>query len=234
MDPEDAQNILTNMTGLKSFFNSENEVKNEILHKAHPNFHKGLKSLVHVIPHFFHPKHREDFLKGHHKFYNHIRKSRGHPQIKKSLIDSHVISGGSIFSRIGHAFHHLGHLITHTAKAAVSGVSHLAHEAIHGATHVGERIANEAKKDYGKVKAVEEAIVHQVNEGLDAAKDFITTYGPDIVKKALPYLEKAQNYALNAVAPGAGTALGLVETHYVNNKIDNALGKGIDRRRYYE
>ena len=220
---EHVKNIKKNHVVLNKFFSSKEKMRH--LLDGDNNLIKSIHSVVFMLPYHIPHELFSEIFRHDLEHLENIADSKHHHEKKLNMIIAEAASGGSIFSRIGHAFRHLGHQISHVAHQAVHGITHAAEDVAHGAEKGYNAVKNTAEKGYNAVKNTAEAVFHEVNEGLDAAKDFITTYGPDIVKKALPYLEKAQNYALNAVAPGAGTALQTAENLYINKKINSALTK---------
>jgi hypothetical protein len=117
--------------------------------------------------------------------------------------------GGSFFSRIGHAFRHLGHDIAHTAKSVGHDIEKGATVAVKDVRKVGKT----AVKDVGKASRVTFAEAKKVGKvvGKDVAKVGKTAYDYEKkhyraqLAKALPYAEK---FVINPLIESGTTALG--------------------------
>lgn len=189
--------VLKNFKNLHRFVNLPNDLQAKTLPIFEPKFINHIVSLAHVA---------------HRLFPKGVTSSDLHflntGDARKNLIRIHKFQGGSF----GSFFRHLGHSISHIAKSAVHGVEHVAEKGFHGVKSVGKTIGRDVKTGYEDVKHFAQNIGHEVDEGANIAVDFVKSHGRELAAKALPYIEKAVNYGLNAIAPGSGAVLQQAES----------------------
>lgn len=178
--------FLKSYNELQHFFNNK-DYERDIMH-AKPSLLKGLHSFIHLlVPHLFftNKNNLHKLLNIHGDIINKIMNSKNIHNMRGHII-KHInkivgggisnIIGGSIFSHIGHFFKHVGNSIANVAKKAVSGVSSVAKK-------VASTVATGAKDAY----------------------DYEKNHYRAQLSSALPYVEK---YALNPLVDTGATALG--------------------------
>ena len=198
----------------------------KVLEQHHPHHHHKLMSEHGDKIHFLLSARNEREKRHRLRHVNHLD--------RQNKLMGGSLSGGSFFGSIGHFFSHAAHSVGHAFKRAGEGIYHIGKHAVHGIKHAAEATAHgikhaaetAGKAVYHGVKDVGEKAIHGIEEGAhevghffkgvadatveaaDVALDVIKEYGPDVLEKALPYIEKGLNVGAaalaNAVVPGSG------------------------------
>jgi len=221
--PEERDQFLSHATPtVLTALNSLIRFTEKVLEHHHPQHHHKLISEHGDKIHFLLSA-RNDREKRHRlRHVNHLD--------NQNKLSGGSLSGGSFFGSIGHWFSHAARSVGHAFKGAYEGVKHIGEHAIHGIKQAGETVGHAfetaGKAVYHGVKDVGEKAIHGIEEGAkdvghffkgvadeavqatDVALDVIKEYGPDVLEKALPYIEKGLNIGAaalaNAVVPGSG------------------------------
>ena len=229
---KDIDNIIKHHHDLKTFFDYPDE-RHNFLESVSPSTLNALKSLIKFTKNTLkkhHPHYHKKLMDEHGDKIKFLLDARDNFETRRRLkhindIDRHnkktggSLYGGSFFgdighffshaaSSVGHAFKHAYHAVKNVGEHAIHGIEHAGETVYHGVKDIGEKAVHGVEKGFNEVGQFFKGVSNDVVDVADVALDAIKTYGPDVLEKALPYIEKGLNIGAaalaNSVVPGSG------------------------------
>lgn len=171
--------FVSNFDGLSHFYSGDNQSQKLRLLKD-PESIKSVHSSVYLLPYLMSIGKQREYINVHGKHHLKVLGAKTPLLMKKHMLEANEMSGGSFFSRLGHAFKKVGHAVAH------------------GVTSVAKKVASVAKKG-----------AQTIGRGAKTAYDYEKHHYRGQLSSALPYIEKyAINPLVESGATALGSLVG--------------------------